>query len=824
VLGEHTTTGGFLTMDAHTWQMVKEWLADAANLPEAERAAFIAQRCPDDALRREVLIMLGSDTALSGRLIATLPHGTRLGPYVVDTVLGAGGMGVVYAARDERLNRAVALKVIRTAAADERARERLRREARAAASLNHPNVCQLYDIGEENGELFLAMELLVGESLATKLARASLPCAQAIQVALSVLAALEALHRRGLVHRDLKPSNVFLASQGVKVLDFGLARSIKTEGSATETALTIEGAVVGTPAYMAPEQVLGRTVDGRTDLFAVACVLYEMLSGRTPFAGDSVVEVLHAVTSKEAPVLGGSPAVAAVDRVIHRALSKDPQHRYQTADAMAQDLRAVLLLSDAGVVTTARPMTRLIVLPFRMLRADEETNFLAFSLPDAITSSLTGSQTLIVRSSVVASRFGSEVLDLRAVAADADVDIVLTGTLVRVGEQLRVNTQLMEAPGGALLWSHAEQVSLGDLFTLQDHLASRIVSALSLPLAPRDHRMLKRDVPATAKAYEFYLRANQLADNVGGPNGWSLARDLYLQCLQEDPQYAPAWARLGRLHRMLAYHADQNSDEGLKRAEAAFVRALEINPDLSVAHNQFARLEIDFGRGRDAMIRLIERLKTQTADAELLSGLVQACRYCGLLDASRAADEQARRLDKLVRTSVCHTHFMLGDLARARATSENSYLTALIMVMVGEDREAIRELKRTEEMLPPVPIRKWWESLRLLLQGNRIEGLAATNEILRPGYHDAEALYYVARQLAYFGDPRAALPLLARAVTEGFFCPAGLAHDPWLESIRADPAFAEIVGQAEARHHEALEAFREATGDRLLGLTIAAGA
>jgi tetratricopeptide (TPR) repeat protein len=367
-------------------------------------------------------------------------------------------------------------------------------------------------------------------------------------------------------------------------------------------------------------------------------------------------------------------------------------------------------------------------------------------------------------------------------------------------------------------------VSLGDLFTVQDHLASRIVESLSLPLTTREHRMLKRDVPASAKAYEFYLRANQLADNLSGPNGWSLARDLYLECLHEDPQYAPAWTQLGRIHRMLAKYVDQNSDEGLKRAEAAFVRALEINPDLSVAHNQFARLEIDCGRGRDAMIRLIEQVKIHTADPELFSGLVQACRYCGLLDASLAADEQARRIDKLIRTSVFHTHFMLGDLPKARATSDNSYVTAVILVMLGQDREAIRELKRTEEMLPPVPLRKWWESLRLLLQGHHIEGLAATHAILRPGDHDPEALYYVARQLAYFGDPPAALTLLARAVHEGFFCASGLVRDPWLESIRADPAFAEIPRHVEARHHEALGAFRQATGDRLLGLTLSRGA
>jgi TolB-like protein len=237
-------------------------------------------------------------------------------------------------------------------------------------------------------------------------------------------------------------------------------------------------------------------------------LLFEMLCGKPPFAGDSVVRVLHAITAEPPPALGGSPAIVAVDRVIHRALSKSPEDRYQTADAMAQDLRATLLIADTGVPHTARPMTRLIVLPFRILRADPETDFLAFSLPDAITSSLSGLESLIVGSSLVASRFAGESPHPRTIAEQAGVDVILTDTLVRVGEQLRGSTQLVEAPGGTVVWSQTSQLSLGDLFTLQDDLASRIVESLSLPLTTREHRMLKHDVPATAKAYEFYLRAN----------------------------------------------------------------------------------------------------------------------------------------------------------------------------------------------------------------------------------------------------------------------------------------------------------------------------
>ena len=801
---------------------------DALALPASRRREYLAGACPDNpALQQEVERLIAADeratTFLEPPVTSTEEEVTEaaaptpecIGRYRIDGVLGEGGMGVVYAAHDERLDRRVALKMIRKAATDQRAPERLWREARAAASLNHPNVCQVYEVGEENGELFLAMELLDGESLAVRLIQGPLPCAEAVQITLAVLAALEALHRRDLVHRDLKPSNVFLTPHAVKLLDFGLARPIPTGGGTRETGLTLPGTIVGTPNYMAPEQVLGQTLDARTDVFAAGIVLFEMLCGRPPFAGGSVVRVLHAITVEQPPALGGSPAIVAADRVIHRALSKSPQDRYQTADAMAQALREALLVADTGVASTARPMTRLIALPLRILRSDPETDFLAFSLPDAITSSLSGLDSLIVRSSLAASRFGGETQDLKAIAEEADVDIVLTGTLLRAGEQLRVSTQLVEVPDGTLVWSQTAQLSLGDLFKLQDDLASRVVESLSLPLTTRGHRMLK-DVPASARAYELYLRANQLA---GNPREWALARDLYLECLREDSRYAPAWARLGRTYRVLAKAFDTDPEDNLKRAEAAFVRALEINPDLSIAHSLYAYLEIDSGRAQHAMTRLLTRAQARSADPELFAGLVHACRYCGLLDASRAADEQARRLDKLIRTSAVHTHFMLGDYQRAlevSAAEEAAYIEGMALVMLGRNQEAVVALRNSQGW----GARRFDESLLMLLEGRRAEGLAATQAVLAPGFRDPESFFYVARQLAYFGDPVTALTVLAQAVENGFFCFSALARDPWLDTLRGDPGFAPILRVAEARHREALAAFLHADGDRLLGLKL----
>ena len=411
------------------------------------------------------------------------PLPERIGHYRIIRRLGQGGMGVVYAAQDERLERPVALKVIRDAPDDEVARKRFWREARAAARVSHPHICQLYEIGEHGETLFIVMELLQGESLADRLAQGPMPLSESLQIGLDILAALEALHTEGVVHRDLKPSNVFLATHGVKLLDFGLAKSSSSPFAQahdeTTAELTQHGVIVGTPRYMSPEQVRGQPVDMRSDVFAAGSVLFEMLAGRPAFDGLSVVDVLHAVAFEEPPALEGS-AVKAAGLVVRRALAKEPDDRYPSASSMADALRSVGS-PQAAPVASRRQMSWLIVLPFRVHRSDPEAELLAFGLADAVTSSLGGLQSLGVRSSAVASRFGADVPDLDRIAREAHVDLVLTGAFMRAGQQIRVNTQLVEAPAGTLLWSHTAQVTVRDVFQVQDDIVQRIVGSLSLP-------------------------------------------------------------------------------------------------------------------------------------------------------------------------------------------------------------------------------------------------------------------------------------------------------------------------------------------------------
>ncbi len=725
----------------------------------------------------------------------------------------------MYVARDERLERPVALKMISAVMDNETARKRFWREARAAASVNHPNICQIYEIGEDDGQLFIAMELLEGETLAERLRRGPLNVSQAAAVGLGVLAALSALHARGVVHRDLKPSNVFLTSHGVKLLDFGLARFELQESPGSAAAVTMTGIVAGTPRYMAPEQVTGEAVDGRCDLFAAGAILFEMLAGRPAFDGRTNVEIVHATLYEQPPALSGSAAVAAVDRVIRRALAKRPAERPASADDMAEELRAVPSVETDETPALARALTRLVVMPFRVLRPDPETDFLAFSLPDAIATSLSGTSSLIVRSNATAARFVGEAPDLRALAAEADVDRVVMGTLLRSGDELRVAAQLVEAPGGTLITSYTVDSSLGDLFRLQDDIARRMADALSLPLTG-ERSSPKPDAPANALAYEAYLRANELARSY---DGLVRARELYKRCLDLDPSFAPAWAHLGRCHRVIGKFVDGTFDSE-KLAEEALRRALELNPRLSVAHKLYANLEADMGQTERALVRLLGEASRHRNDPELYAGLVHACRYCGLYEESIAAHTEARRLDPNVPTSLAQTLLLTGDTERLLAAAEFSAggddaSRVIGLGFAGRRDEARRALLKMREK-PSIPLfQAYVERLMAWLDGRPEDMIAEISAPLSSLKirDDPEAMFREGWLLCDVGAHEAGLAHIRRAVAKGYFAAPALSHNPQFDPIRQDFAFQGLLEEAEAGRQRALAAFREHGGERLLG-------
>ena len=743
----------------------------------------------------------------------------NIGPYHITGMLGQGGMGVVYRAHDSRLDRPVALKMILDSGDDESGRKRFLREAQAAARVNHPNICRLYDIGEENGRPFLVMELLEGEPLATRLTRGPVQVPEAVQISLGVLSALSALHRGFVVHRDLKPSNVFLSTQGVKVLDFGLAKPVaseQTSDSATQVDLTQPGAIAATPRYASPEQLTGKPVDARSDLFAAASMLFEMLSGKPAFSGNSPIEIFHAILYDTPPALSGSPAAAAIDRVLQRALAKDPEKRFQEADAMAAELEAALRLENGASRVESRSVKKLIVLPFRTLRSDPDTDFLAYSLPEAIAASLTGLNSLVVRSSLAAAKFDGPAPDLKLIAQEADVDVVLTGTLLRAGSALRLTTQLVEAPGGTLVWSRASQVELRDIFQLQDTLVSGVVESLALPLTAGERRQLTHDAPANPSAYDLYLRANELERD---RRNILPALELHEQCVLKDPGYAPAWARLGR-SRWLADKYVEGSAEKLSAAESAILKALALNPDLPLAHWVYTPIQVERGKALDALRRLLRRTQTSRNEPDLFAGLTHVCRYCGLLQASLAAHLQARRLDPHISTSIEHTYIMLGDYQSVidRGTDAFSYGRPLALFMLGRKEQALELLRQNE---PPAHIkmaRLYMGAFRALIEGDREASIRNMEELLAENFRDPEGWYYMARQFGYLDAPELAMRTLSTAIDMGYFCYPGMVQDPWFAGMRGIPEFNEILNKARALHQQALDIFAAEGGESLLGI------
>jgi eukaryotic-like serine/threonine-protein kinase len=728
--------------------------------------------------------------------------------------LGQGGMGIVFAAEDESLGRRVAVKTI--AEADGSARKRFWREARAAAGVNHPNVCQVYEIGEDAGQMFIAMELLEGESLAERLKRGPLSVAEAGRLAQGMLAALQALHDAGMVHRDLKPSNTFLTPHGIKLLDFGLARPLPRELTQEVQAgseLTRPGLLLGTPRYMAPEQILGHDIDARTDLFVAGAVLYEAIAGRPAFLGTSVVEVLSATLHEEPPALAGDAAVVALDRALRRALAKRPSDRPPNGREMLEEIEAATAKDASGATTVARPLTRLAVLPFRLLRPDPEIDFLSFALADAVSASLAGLPSLVIRPSAAVARFAAESPDLKALATQADVDLVLVGTLVRAGDQLRASMQMLEAPGGTLVSSHALQSSIGDVFSLQDELSERIVESLSPSLAGREGAR-RRNVPASARAYEFYLRANEVLRDWAQAH---VARDLYRQCLAEDPAFAPGWAKLGRSYRLIAKYHLEEPRLNLARGEEAFKRALELDPHLPVAHKQFAHHEAERGRATEAMVRLLGLARRNRNDPETFAGLVHACRFSGLLEASEAAHREVHRLDPHMPTSVMFTWWAKGDLEmvlRGPAEGNDFELYVIALHTLGRTPEAL-DLLRTvgARRLPPI-LQGVARAFGALLE-KQADAMAMMHDALAV-HEDPEALFLYGTCQAYAGED-SALTSLDQAVEAGYRVPAALLSNAWLSGLRCEGRLEALVARAESGRSEASRAFRENGGEELLG-------
>jgi tetratricopeptide (TPR) repeat protein len=400
---------------------------------------------------------------------------------------------------------------------------------------------------------------------------------------------------------------------------------------------------------------------------------------------------------------------------------------------------------------------------------------------------------------------------------------VVMGTLLRAGDQLRATVQLVEAPSGTLLTSHTVQSSLGDLFRLQDDIARRVVEALALPLAGAMATPTP-DVPHDARAYELYLRANELARNY---DELEEARELYLQCLELDPRFAPAWARLGRCHRVIGKFIDGTGDTEA-RAEEAFRRALAISPRLSIAHKFYANLEADIGQAQRALVRLLGEADRHGNDPELFAGLVHACRYCGLYEQSLAAHTEARRLDPNVPTSVEQTLLMAGDIDRlleaprpAVVVGADDGIRVIGLGLAGRRDEARQRLLDMRQPLRIPAFHSWVGYLMAWLERRPADMLTAISALSALKIQDdPEAIFQLGWLLCDADEHREGLGFLRRAVDRGYYVAPTLVTDRRFDPLRSDPDFVALLAAAEAGRGRALAAFREAGGERLLGVKV----
>ncbi len=493
-----------------------------------------------------------------------LKPGSKLGPYEIVSPIGAGGMGAVWKARDPRLHRDVAIKV-----SDARFSERFGREARAVGALNHPNICQIYDVGPD----YLVMEYIDGAP-----PRGPLAPAEAVKLALGVAAGLEAAHEKGITHRDLKPANILITRSGVKLLDFGLAlMSVAPVTGDAETiavtAVTMAGTVLGTAGYMSPEQAQGKTADARSDIFSFGLVLYELLSGRRAFTGNTAIETIAGVLHKEPEPIETTPSLQII---VTRCLCKAPAARFQTMS----EVRAALEQADAqGPEKQVNPARTgetpsIAVLPFANMSGDKEQDYFSDGLAEEILNLLTKIPGLRVIARTSAFAFKGQNTDIRRIAEALGVRNILEGSIRRAANRVRVTAQLIEAENGSHLWGERYDREMTDVFAVQDEIGASISEALKVRLAPRTHVV-------NLEAWEHCLKGEYHRQR-HSPDSAGSAVEHYERAVAIDPHYAQAWSGLALSYFVLG--ANEPVSEVGPLAKRAAEKALAIEPSHSEAH------------------------------------------------------------------------------------------------------------------------------------------------------------------------------------------------------------------------------------------------
>ena len=549
--------------------------------------------------------------------------GLTIGHYRILEELGHGGMGVVYRAQDVRLERDVALKVLpEQVREDAEAVERFRREARAASALNHPAICTIYDIGEEAGQPFIVMELLEGLTLKQLLDRQMLSASDVLDYGLQIADGLDAAHARHIIHRDIKPANIFITRRRqAKLLDFGLAKlhepggsELAKEPTRTVAAITRVGALLGTAAYMSPEQVRGQGLDARSDLFSLGVVLYEAMTGAHPFAGPTMGVIFDAILHRRprAPREVCAAVPAGLERIVLKAMEKDRRRRFQSAAAMRAALEEWRKILPAGpepapsaiasAITTlsaprparrsqagssrssrSKPISSLAILPFVNASGDADTEYLSDGITESIIDNLSRLSGLRVVPRTTVFRYKQSDKELHIIAKELKVKAVLTGRVSLRGGQLLVQAEMVDAARDAQLWGERYNRAFADVFVVQDEMATAISSSLQLRLSGDDRQQLVRHPTKDSQAYEAYLKG-RFYWNKRRLDAFLRATTHFQDAIDRDPNFLLAYTGLADTLNLLGYYNHRAPSTVYPRAKAAATRALELDPALAEAH------------------------------------------------------------------------------------------------------------------------------------------------------------------------------------------------------------------------------------------------
>jgi serine/threonine protein kinase/tetratricopeptide (TPR) repeat protein len=672
--------------------------------------------------------------------------GTRLGPYEIVAAIGAGGMGEVYRARDTRLERDVAIKVLpEIFASDPERLARFEREAKTLASLNHPNIAQIYGIEEANTTHALVMELVEGETLADRMARGPIPLDETLPIARQIADALEAPHQKGVIHRDLKPDNIKITPAGnVKVLDFGLAKlsaPAYADDLPTLIGATQPGMLLGTAAYMSPEQARGEPTDARTDVFSLGVVLYEMLSGRRAFAADSVLDTLNAVVHRD-PAVFESPASA----IVRRCLEKQPSKRFHTmaeVKAALQQLRMKQNERTKGAPSIA-------VLPFVNMSRDADDEYFSDGLAEEIINVLAQMSGLKVIARTSAFAFKGKNEDIRRIADALGVSTVLEGSVRRAGGRIRVTAQLIQASDGTHLWSQRYDREMTDIFAMQDEISAAIADALKVKLTP----MPERRMPSLP-AYEAYLRYRSFQWKFT-PEASQRSRECLEQALALDPEFALPYVGLADYHLALGVVGIMPAQQAMPRARELAQRALEIDPELPEAHAMLGIVAFlyDFDWGEAD-----RRFRLATA-REPLTPHLREWYSQWLFAIGRPEDARRQNAQVIDEDPLCQMwHHMRAQVLQGLAL----------------DDEALDSCRKSVEIDPQFWLGWIQLGLRYALHGRHAEALQCAEKGYAIAPWSAYGAGVSAGALANAGKAEKAAPLLDRLRGDLYAGPIGLA-------------------------------------------------